>query len=130
MCYTLKYGIWKWNEPGAESVNGLVSGGYPPLVAMVLASRGINTPEEAREYLACDKQLADPFRLRDMDKAAARVAKALAGKEKICVFGDYDVDGITATCPFGAMDIERIAWSAQCHLERAFFSFNHPVPLP
>ena len=32
--------------------------------------------------------------------------------------------------PFGVMDIERIAWSAQCHLERAFFSFNHPVPLP
>ncbi|MBR4863624.1 MAG: single-stranded-DNA-specific exonuclease RecJ [Oscillospiraceae bacterium] len=98
MCYTLKYGIWKWNEPGAESVNGLVSGGYPPLVAMVLASRGISTPAEAREYLSCDRQLTDPFRLRDMGKAAARVAKALEAKEKICVFGDYDVDGITATC--------------------------------
>ena len=98
MCYTLKYGIWKWNEPEAECVNGLVSGGYPPLVAMVLAARGMQDPAEAREYLSCDRQLTNPFRLRDMEKAAARVAKAIEAKEKICVFGDYDVDGITATC--------------------------------
>jgi len=98
MCYTLKYGTWKWNEPGLDAVNGLVSGGYAPLVAMVLAARGFDTAEKAKAYLSCDCQLPDPFRLRDMDKAVTRVRKAMEEGEKLCVFGDYDVDGITATC--------------------------------
>ncbi len=98
MCYNLKYGTWKWNEPGLDAVNGLVSGGYAPLVAMVLAARGLDTAEKAEAYLSCEGQLPDPLRLRDMEKAVARVRQALEKGEKLCVFGDYDVDGITATC--------------------------------
>ena len=45
-----------------------------------------------------DKLTISPFLMRDMDKAAARVQQAIANGEKIAVFGDYDVDGITATC--------------------------------
>ena len=87
MCYTLKYGTWKWNEPWLDAVNGLVSGGYAPLVAMVLAARGFDTAEKAKAYLSCDCQLPDPYRLRDMDKAVTRVRKAMEEGEKLSVFG-------------------------------------------
>ncbi len=98
MCYALKYGIWNVTEPRADAVNELVSGGYAPLVAMVLAGRGIQDPKMAREVLGCEAPLVDPFRMRDMDLAAGRLALALERGERIAVFGDYDVDGITATC--------------------------------
>ena len=98
MCYTLKYGIWNAKEPRMDAVNNLVSGGYAPLTAMVLAARGMENPGQANAYLGCDTALTDPFRMRDMDLAAGRVGLALARGEKIAVFGDYDVDGITATC--------------------------------
>lgn len=68
------------------------------MAAMVLAARGLNTQEQADKYLDCDQPLVSPFRLKDMDLAAGRVAVAIDRKEKIAVFGDYDVDGITATC--------------------------------
>ncbi len=94
----MKYGIWNVKEPKMEAVNSLVSGGYAPLVAMVLASRGIDTAQKAQNYLSCDTKLIDPYLLKDMALAAGRVALALDRGEKIAVFGDYDVDGITATC--------------------------------
>jgi len=81
-----------------DAVNALLSGGCAPLTAMVLAARGIEDPRQAKAYLSCDSLLHDPFAMRDMDLAAGRLALALANKEKIAVFGDYDVDGITATC--------------------------------
>jgi len=94
----LKYGIWNVSQPGAEAVNALVGCGYKPLTAMVLASRGIRDGKSAGEYLRCDAPLVDPFRMTDMDKAVGRVALAMARNETIAIFGDYDVDGITATC--------------------------------
>ena len=98
MCIALKYGIWNVAKPESEPVNDLVRGGYPPLVAMILASRGIRNVREAHAYLDCNGQLCDPFLLKDMDRAAGRVGLAMAKGEKIAIFGDYDVDGITATC--------------------------------
>ena len=94
----MKYGIWKVSQPEAGAVNSLVGGGYAPLVAMVLASRGIDDNRKAKAYLDCDAPLLDPFLMTDMDKAAGRVGLAMSRGEKIAVFGDYDVDGITATC--------------------------------
>ncbi len=94
----MKYGIWNVAQPQMDGVNRLVSGGYPPLTAMILAARGMQEPKQADAYLDCNAQLIDPFRMRDMDKAAGRLALALTQGEKIAVFGDYDVDGITATC--------------------------------
>ena len=98
MCIALKYGIWNIQplEPGA--VNALVGGGYAPLPAMVLASRGMKNPPQAKAYLDCNAELYDPFLMTDMDLAAGRVGLAIDRGEKIAVFGDYDVDGITATC--------------------------------
>jgi len=94
----VKYGIWKTAEPEMGAVNSLVQGGYAPLTAMVLSARGIMNPTNAREYLGCDAPLHDPYLMTDMDLAAGRVALAMQRGERIAIFGDYDVDGITATC--------------------------------
>ena len=98
MCIALKYGIWNIQAPEPGAVNALVGGGYAPLPAMVLAARGMNTPRKACAYLCCDAALPDPYLMIDMDKAVARVRAAIDRGEKIAVFGDYDVDGITSTC--------------------------------
>lgn len=81
-----------------RAVNSLVQCGYAPLTAMILSARGITDAKSAHAYLGCDAPLHDPFLMKDMDLAAGRVGLALARGEKIAVFGDYDVDGITATC--------------------------------
>ena len=94
----MKYGIWKTAEPEMGAVNALVQGGYAPLTAMILSARGIMNPKQAQVFLGCDAPLPDPYLMKDMDLAAGRVALAMQRGEKIAIFGDYDVDGITATC--------------------------------
>ncbi len=94
----LKYGIWNIGSGDPARQRELCAAGYSPLTAAVLCSRGYDTPAAARAYLATDCPLHDPMALADMDKAVARVNRALENRERIAVFGDYDVDGITATC--------------------------------
>ncbi len=94
----MKYGIWNIAAPEMGAVNALVGAGYPPLSAMVLSARGIRDAAQAHRYLDCTAPLPDPFLMTDMDRAAGRVGLAISRGEKIAVFGDYDVDGITATC--------------------------------
>lgn len=94
----MKYGIWNVSEYASNDVLTLLKTGYSPLTARILCARGMNTPELAADYLAGDAPLLDPFLMRDMKKAADRVRLAIARREHIAVFGDYDVDGITATC--------------------------------
>ena len=98
MCSVVKYGIWNVSEPKMVAVNALVSSGYKPLTAMILAARGIADGKKAGEYLDCNAPLIDPFSLTDMDLAVGRIGLAMERQELIAVFGDYDVDGITATC--------------------------------
>ena len=98
MCTALKYGIWNVTTPRMDGVNALVQGGYNPLTAMILSGRGINDPQNAHGFLDCTTPMPDPYAMTDMAAAAGRVAVALDRGEKIAVFGDYDVDGITATC--------------------------------
>ncbi len=71
----------------------------PETVARLLCNRGLTDPEQIRRFLKNDLKtnLHDPFLLADMEKAVARVEKAIANNEKITVYGDYDVDGITST---------------------------------
>lgn len=60
---------------------------------------GLDTPQAAAAYLSCDRSgLHDPLLLTDMDKAAAVIRGAVGRGEHIVVYGDYDVDGVTATC--------------------------------
>lgn len=68
-----------------------------PLVSIILFNRGIRTAEEITEFLNCDlKNLHDPYMLKDMDKAVERIYLAKERNEKITIYGDYDVDGITS----------------------------------
>jgi single-stranded-DNA-specific exonuclease len=70
-------------------------------LANILAQRGINTFDEAKTFFRPTlDQLHDPFLMKDMDLAVARVEKALASDEKILVYGDYDVDGTTSVALF------------------------------
>ena len=94
----MKYGVWNAATPDRSDVNRLTGCGYSPLVAMILAARGVTKKEEADRYLGCDGPMPDPFLMKDMDIAAGRVGVAMSRGEKIAVYGDYDVDGITATC--------------------------------
>ncbi len=94
----MKYGIWKTTVPAPDAVNALASKGYGPLAAMVLAGRGLTSADEAGRFLDRAAPLPDPYLLTDMDLAAGRLALAMEKGEKIAIFGDYDVDGITATC--------------------------------
>nr|WP_297177420.1 single-stranded-DNA-specific exonuclease RecJ [uncultured Agathobaculum sp.] len=91
---------WVVADPDEARVRALAAGGgYAPLTAAVLAARGIDTPAAAQAYLNCDPAgLHDPFLLADMDKAVAVIEGAMARRERIVVYGDYDVDGVTATC--------------------------------
>lgn len=68
-----------------------------PAIARLLVLRGIKTREEVKDFFYPSlNQLHDPFLMRDMDKAVTRLNRALGAKEKVMVYGDYDVDGTTA----------------------------------
>ncbi len=68
-----------------------------PLVSRILLQRGIETYDEAREFFRPSlDDLHDPFLMKDMDRAVARIRKAIDSDENILIYGDYDVDGTTA----------------------------------
>ena len=95
----MKYERWLIPETDDAAVEALMDAGYPYLVSTVLASRDVVTPAQAAAHLARERSLVySPYLMRDMDKAVARIDRALAGGENIAVFGDYDLDGITSTC--------------------------------
>lgn len=72
--------------------------GIPSIIAQLLINRGITNAEEARDFLSADLGgLHDPFLLKNMDIAVLRIRKAKTGKERVLVFGDYDVDGVTSS---------------------------------
>ncbi|MDO4537123.1 MAG: single-stranded-DNA-specific exonuclease RecJ [Coriobacteriales bacterium] len=93
----------RWNVlPQSEEAERLLCEklGITPLVARILTARGIDTVAEARDFLAPSllRDWADPLDIPGMAEAADRVQQALAAGERIAVFGDFDVDGMTSTC--------------------------------
>jgi len=69
-----------------------------PVIASLLVNRGILSPKDAYDFLNISlENLRPPFSMKDMDRAVERIYKAIKNREKILVFGDYDVDGVTST---------------------------------
>lgn len=71
--------------------------GVPFFLAMLMNIRGLDDAAHLREFLGEGEPLSDPFLLKDMDKAATRITRAVDNMEKIAVYGDYDADGVTST---------------------------------
>ncbi|MBT8312243.1 MAG: single-stranded-DNA-specific exonuclease RecJ [Flavobacteriaceae bacterium] len=85
-------------KPEASQVQSLAAElGVEPQVAFLLVQRGISSYEEARLFFRPEwKDVHDPFLMKDMHPAVARIEKAIAANENILIYGDYDVDGTTA----------------------------------
>lgn len=115
----------RWNilEAPAEKKEQLVSElKIHPVLCQVLVQRGIETYEQAKDYfrpLLTD--LHDPFLMKDMDKAVNRLCTAFDKKEKILVFGDYDVDGTTAvSCMFQFLQKIYLAENVQYYIPHRY----------
>lgn len=94
----MSYINWKIKSQDQYNVNRLSSAlGCSDIVSRMLINRGLTDVAQACEFLNPDAALIhDPFLLNDMDKATERIMLAIKNHEKICIYGDYDVDGITS----------------------------------
>ena len=73
--------------------------GVSPLFAVLLYNRGYTTAEAARRFLRFEEtDFHDPYLMKDMSAAVERILAAVDNREKIYVYGDYDVDGVTSVC--------------------------------
>ena len=90
---------WEINSFKRQACEGLHKAlNISPLLAHLLLKRDVSTAEEARSFLSCSlSSLHDPFLLKDMDKAVKRIKSAVKRNESILIYGDYDVDGLSAT---------------------------------
>ena len=89
---------WSFYEVEQEKINE-ISNKYniTKLLAQILVNRGITEEKEIRTFLEPTRNdFYDPFLLPDMEKAVDRIIEAINNQEKVMIFGDYDVDGITS----------------------------------
>ena len=95
----MSHSRWELMPPLSEDQLSVMSGnGLTLLMAQLLFNRGVADPAEVQSFLSVDQSLLnEPFLLPDMDKAVARIYRALLSGEDIAIFGDFDVDGVTAT---------------------------------
>ena len=89
---------WSVSELDKDMVRKLSSAyGIPVFTAMLLTIRNITSREDIESFFSQSGELDDPFLIKDMDKAVERIKKAIYDNEKICIYGDYDCDGVTST---------------------------------
>jgi len=93
--------LLKWvvrDKPSREQTDSIQKSlDVPGIISEILITRGITTPEAAYRFFRPDwKHLNDPFLMKDMHKAVDRIVAALENRERILIYGDYDVDGITS----------------------------------
>jgi single-stranded-DNA-specific exonuclease len=93
--------------------------GVSEIAASVLVRRGFGEPAAARAFLAAEQAWHDPFSLGDMDAAVARIRGAVERGERICVHGDYDVDGICATA-LAVLTLRELGADVRWHLPSRF----------
>jgi len=89
------------------------------VLASVLARRGYNTPEAAGKFLSPTGELYDPFLFPQMEQVCTRLRQAILNKEKVCVHGDYDVDGVTSTALLVSI-LRELGANVCCHLPNRF----------
>lgn len=89
----------RWRIDVAPDLDGFEDAGpgLPPLMRLLLARRGVTTTEAARRFLGSPRELTDPLLMPNLDVAVERLARACRAGETVAVYGDYDVDGVTAT---------------------------------
>ena len=114
MKFTEKKKVWSLRyTPGNCEVDAKVDAlaselGISKVVARLVYNRGHLSPDNARVFLdASYGAVHDPYLMKDMDRAVARIEQALEKEEKITVYGDYDVDGVTAVT---LIYLSEIAW--------------------
>lgn len=90
---------WQFGHPDKALIQALVTQLHiSPILAQVLANRGIADAEEGEHFLHDTlADMADPFQMKDMEAAVTRLEEAITQKQRIVIYGDYDVDGITST---------------------------------
>src|SRR5438045_7394764 len=93
--------------------------GLSEITASVLVRRGYGDPEQARSFLAGEQPLHDPFLVGDMGGAVERIRAAIAAGRRICVHGDYDVDGICATV-LAVLVLRELGAEVEWHLPSRF----------
>ena len=90
--------VWRVRPPvPPDALSSIVSAGYPPLLAQLLYNRGVEGAHQAQSFLSLEPVSHQPMALPGMEAAIRRLRQALEGNERIAVFGDFDVDGVTAT---------------------------------
>lgn len=101
---TAKEKVWITNVPDTEEANSAISEiiktlGVSPIIAKLLYNRGYQDPKSATSFIRMENEmLRNPFDMADMMKGVQRIKAALDANEKITVYGDYDVDGVTSVC--------------------------------
>ncbi|MBD3168618.1 MAG: single-stranded-DNA-specific exonuclease RecJ [candidate division Zixibacteria bacterium] len=96
----MEHNIWEVTPDADPQLSLQISEdlGIPRVVANILVNRGMTSSEEVQRFLHPKmEELCDPYMFEDMDRGVERVIDALRTREKIMIYGDYDVDGITAT---------------------------------
>ncbi|MBI4497368.1 MAG: single-stranded-DNA-specific exonuclease RecJ [Chloroflexi bacterium] len=122
---------WHLQPPLPERLGArFAAAGVHPLLAQLLYNRGFTAPQAAQAFLRAGVALVhDPFLLPDMDRAVARVRRAIAEREPIAVYGDFDADGITATALLvtGLRRLGGVARPYIPHREAEGYGLNRPA---
>src|SRR5205809_7027032 len=113
-------GIWTIRPCPHRQAGALAKAlGLSEITASVLVRRGYGDPDEARAFLAGEQSLHDPFQLGDMEAAVERIRAAIDAGRRICVHGDYDVDGICATV-LALLVLRELGAEVEWHLPSRF----------
>src|SRR5256886_15791516 len=113
-------GIWTIRPCPHRQAGALAKAlGLSEITASVLVRGGYGAPDEAGAFLAGERPLHDPFQLGDMSTAVARIRAAIAEGQRICVHGDYDVDGICATV-LAVLVLRELGADVEWHLPSRF----------
>jgi single-stranded-DNA-specific exonuclease len=121
----------RWEEPGGESIPGWmeVALGENPILARILSRRGLESPEQLAGFLDPDKYTpSSPTSIPDVSPAVERIEAAISSGERICVWGDFDVDGQTATALL-VSSLRRLGGEVSYYIPVREFE-SHGISLP